>query len=153
TGTCFGTDCAGTQAQGQDDKGHGTHVAGIIGAADTGHGMVGQAPAVTLMPVKVLDSTGSGSYSSITSGISYAATPDANIINMSLGGTATSASLQVALEQAAPTTAIFAAAGNSGVSTPLYPAAYATDPLVAGSMLIVGSVNASNQISSFSNRP
>ena len=71
---------------------HGTHVAGIVGAADNGFGVIGVAPEVTLMQVKVLHS-GSGSFGQVIGGILYAADPSAfgydcppaDIINMSLG--------------------------------------------------------------------
>lgn len=71
---------------------HGTHVAGIVGAADNGFGVIGVAPEATLMGVKVLHS-GSGSFGQIIGGILYAADPaafgsgcaPADIINMSLG--------------------------------------------------------------------
>ena len=65
---------------------HGTHVAGIIGAADNGIGTIGVAPEVELVAVKVLSEiTGSGSFAGIIQGIVYAANIDADIINMSLG--------------------------------------------------------------------
>lgn len=69
---------------------HGTHVAGIVAAADNNLGTVGIAPRATLIGVKVLHN-GSGSFSAIINGIVYAATPraeggaGADIINMSLG--------------------------------------------------------------------
>jgi subtilisin family serine protease len=71
---------------------HGTHVAGIVAAADNGLGVIGIAPKATIIGVKVLHS-GSGSFESVIAGINYAATPiaegggGAHIINMSLGAT------------------------------------------------------------------
>src|SRR5262249_6473995 len=86
--------------------------------------------------------------------IIYAASHGADIINMSLGGPSTSATLLNALRQAAPTTVIVAAAGNSGNRLPpSFPAAYATAAGVVGSMIIVGSVDANHRISSFSQTP
>lgn len=71
---------------------HGTHVAGIVAAADNGLGTIGIAPNATIIGVKVLHS-GTGSFGSVISGIMYAADPiveggaGANVINMSLGAT------------------------------------------------------------------
>ncbi len=156
-GTCFGdptTACAGAAAFGADDNGHGTHVAGIVAAANDGVGKTGVAPGASLLPVKVLDASGSGSYLDVANGIVYAAANGAKVINMSLGGSSPSLTLLSALQQAAPSSVIVAAAGNSGNRTPpLYPAAYATALGVVGSMIIVGSVDANNHISSFSDTP
>jgi|GEM_PF-721091 len=72
-----------------DDHGHGTHVAGTVGAIDNDIGVVGVAPQVTLHAVKVLGSTGSGPWSGIIAGIDWVATQDTDrvrVINMSLGG-------------------------------------------------------------------
>ena len=75
-----------------DDNGHGTHCAGIIGAQDNTIGIVGTAPNVNLIAVKVLDRTGSGSYSNVIAGVNYVAQwKTANptfkgVVNMSLGG-------------------------------------------------------------------
>lgn len=69
---------------------HGSHVAGIVAAADNGFGVIGVAPEATLVAVKVLDA-GTGSFSWLLRGILYASTPmseggaGADIINMSLG--------------------------------------------------------------------
>ncbi len=155
-GTCFGgaAACPGLAAQGDDNHGHGTHVAGIIAAAANGVGNTGVAPGALLLPVKVLDASGSGSYASVASGISYAASKGARVINMSLGGSSPSSTLIAPLQQAAATAVIVAAAGNSGNATaPGYPAAYATQAGIVGSMIIVGSVGPTNVISSFSQTP
>ena len=70
-----------------DDNGHGTHVAGIVAAADNGFGTVGVAPDATLIGVKVLSASGSGNITWIAQGIIHAADQNVDIINMSLGGT------------------------------------------------------------------
>ncbi len=155
-GACFGgsSACSGPAAQGDDNQGHGTHVAGIVAAAANGAGNTGVAPGASLLAVKVLDASGSGSYSAVASGISYAASKGARVINMSLGGSSPSSTLIAPLQQAATTSVIVAAAGNSGNAyAPGYPAAYATQSGIAGGMIIVGSVNSSNAISSFSQTP
>lgn len=75
-----------------DDNGHGTHCAGIIGAQDNTIGIVGTAPNVNLIAVKVLDRFGSGSDSNIIAGLNYiaqwkTANPSLKgIVNMSMGG-------------------------------------------------------------------
>jgi subtilisin family serine protease len=67
---------------------HGTHVAGTIAAAQNDKGLIGVAPNVELVAVKVLSEfTGSGAFSSINAGIVYAANNGADVINMSLGVT------------------------------------------------------------------
>lgn len=74
-----------------DDHGHGTHVAGTVGAIDNDIDVVGVAPDVTLHAVKVLDKRGSGSFSDIIAGIDWVASEVASrgavaVANMSLGG-------------------------------------------------------------------
>ena len=84
-----GKNCLGGSPKNyRDGNGHGTHVAGTIGARDNGTGVVGVAPDVRLWAVKVLDSNGSGSWSSIICGIDYVASRASTIeiANMSLGG-------------------------------------------------------------------
>ncbi len=67
---------------------HGTHVAGIIAAADNSWGVIGVAPYAEIVAVKVLSEySGSGAFSWINQGIIYAAENGADVINMSLGGT------------------------------------------------------------------
>jgi subtilisin family serine protease len=65
---------------------HGTHVAGIIAAADNSFGVIGVAPEAEIVAVKVLSEyTGSGDFSWVNAGIVYAADNGADVINMSFG--------------------------------------------------------------------
>jgi subtilisin len=128
-----------------DDHGHGTHVAGIIAARDNGFGVIGVAPEATLYAVKVLDANGSGSWSSVASGIVWATRNNMDVINMSLGGSSFSQAVADAVEAAsAAGVLVVSAAGNSGCcDTVLYPAK------LPGSMA-VAAVDANDQRASFS---
>jgi serine protease len=111
-----------------DDEGHGTHVTGTIAArTNNGIGVAGIAPDVSIMPLKVLDSTGSGSFSDVADAVDYAAAHGANIVNLSLGGSldASTAAFVGGVMDAARAAGVLvvAAAGNAGNSTPFYPAA------------------------------
>jgi len=66
---------------------HGSHTAGIVAAADNAFGTIGVAPDASLILVKVLGDSGSGSFSDILAGIVYAADVGADVISMSLGAT------------------------------------------------------------------
>src|SRR5205823_3518234 len=66
-----------------DNQFHGTHVAGIVAAQANGVGTVGVAPNVTLVPVKVCDSSGNCYASSVVDGITYAGDQKLDVINMS----------------------------------------------------------------------
>jgi len=68
-----------------DGDGHGTHVAGIVAAADNAYGSIGVAPDAELVAVKVLDSTGSGAFSWVIDGMLYANAIGADVISMSIG--------------------------------------------------------------------
>ncbi|MFN1834651.1 S8 family serine peptidase [Balneola sp. MJW-20] len=71
-----------------DGDGHGTHVAGTIAAIDNSTGVIGVAAGATVIPVKVLDSRGSGSYSGVIGGVDHVAANGnaGDVANMSLGG-------------------------------------------------------------------
>lgn len=107
-----------------DDYGHGTHVAGIVGAQVNNHvGIVGVAAGSRLMTVKILDQNGDGWYSDIARGIVYAVDNGADIINLSVGGVPSSQTLQAAVDYAyARDVLVVASAGNTGGAV-LYPAA------------------------------
>ena len=71
-----------------DGNGHGTHVAGTIAALNNTIGVIGVAPGATVIPVKVLDSRGSGSYSGVIAGVDHVGAngKSGDVANMSLGG-------------------------------------------------------------------
>jgi subtilisin family serine protease len=70
-----------------DDDGHGTHVSGTIAAAaDNGAGIAGIAPRTSIMPVKVIDAKGSGTFRMMVSGLNWAVAHGAKIVTLSLGG-------------------------------------------------------------------
>ena len=83
---CIGHPCQSGGTAGQDDFGHGTHVAGIAAAStDNALGVAGVAPDASILAVKVLDSTGSGNPDDVAAGIRFAADAGAVAINLSLG--------------------------------------------------------------------
>ena len=128
-GTVFvpGYDYVNTDSHPNDDEGHGTHVTGTIAqTTDNGLGVAGVAFDCSIMPVKVLDSSGSGYHSWIANGIYYAADHDAQVISMSLGGNTTSSTLENALAYAYNKgVTIVCSAGNDGPDgEPSYPAAH-----------------------------
>jgi serine protease len=108
-----------------DDNAHGTHVAGTIAQhTNNSEGTAGMAYGVTLLPVKVLSQNGSGYTSDIAEGIIWAADEGADIINLSLGGSFFNQTLYDACKDAyTGGAALFAASGNDGNNSILYPAA------------------------------
>jgi subtilisin family serine protease len=83
----FGYDFAYKDSDPRDDDGHGTHVAGTIGAVSNNQlGVAGVAWNVSLLPVKVLTRAGWGTNANIAAGIQYAVMRGAKVINLSLGG-------------------------------------------------------------------
>lgn len=101
---------------GNDDNGHGTHVAGSIAAIDNGAGVVGVAPGARLWAVKVLRKDGSGYISWIVAGIDWvtARADRIEVANMSLGCECSSASLDTAIAKSVDAGVAYAvAAGNS----------------------------------------
>jgi subtilisin family serine protease len=110
----------------QDQLGHGTHVAGIIAALQNNNtGVSGVAPAAKVMPLRVLDSTGSGTDTDVAQAFNDAGDAGVPIVNASLGSTAPSQVIEQAI-QAHPNTLYVVAAGNDGTnnddpSTPFYP--------------------------------
>ncbi|MFH1049150.1 MAG: S8 family peptidase [Patescibacteria group bacterium] len=128
-----------------DDNGHGTHVAGIIGAIDNVIGVVGVGPEIDLYAVKALDRRGSGYLSDIIEGLDWAIANNMQVVNMSLGTSANVLSFQEAVQRVNATGIVqVAAAGNSGGAV-LYPAAYSE-------VIAVSATDASDTIASWSSR-
>jgi len=132
----------------KDDNGHGSHVAGIVGAVDNAIGVVGVAPNVDLYAIKVLDRRGSGYISDIITGLSWAVTNHMDVVNMSLGTSSYSSAFETAVNNAAAAgVAEVCAAGNSGPSgnTVEYPGKFAK-------VIAVAATDSNNAIASFSSR-
>lgn len=97
-----------------DDNGHGSHCAGIIGAKNNSEGVVGVAAGAKVVPVKVLDRRGSGAYSTIIAGVDYVfgVATSGDVANLSLGGPAYQALDDAILRLAAKGVKVALAAGN-----------------------------------------
>lgn len=121
-----GWDFVNGDSDASDDEGHGTATAGVIAArTNNRRGQAGICWKCSIMPVKVLGADGSGSMSTVAAGIVWAVDHGARVVNLSLGGVGTTQTLTDAVAYAAGKGAVVvAAAGNSGVAAPLYPAAY-----------------------------
>jgi subtilisin family serine protease len=129
----------------RDDRGHGTHVSGIIGAeTNNATGVAGVCPGAKIMPLKVFSSGGGGAVSDFNAATHYAADHGAKIINMSYGGSSYSQSEQDAINYAYNKgVVIFASSGNTGDTTMQYPAGY--DHVIG-----VGATTNQDKITSFS---
>jgi hypothetical protein len=140
---------------------HSDFVAGVIASNFNGVGTIGVAYGSTILSIRADQTTGcTGGASScfddnvLATGIDYAVANGAKIINLSLGGSApNNAAFQAALLLAVKAGVVVTiAAGNESAANPDYPAMYAIDPRYQGSVVAVGSTNASGTLSSFSNQ-
>jgi thermitase len=129
-----------------DGNGHGTHVAGIVGATtDNARGVAGMGWGAKIMPVRVLDDQGEGDTLQVALGIRYAVEHGAKVINLSLGGYSGSQTLADTVAYAqAQGAVIVAAAGNHNTSAQFFPAAYE-------GVIGVSATNLSDEKASFSN--
>lgn len=133
----------------RDDNGHGTFVAGVIGAANNGIGTVGIAPEANLYAVKVLDQHGLGYLSDVIAGIDWAINNKMNIVNLSLSTDYESQPLKAIVDKAYKNNVlVVAAGGNEGTNdgfadTVGYPARY-------NSVIAVGATDQANRRATFS---
>lgn len=135
-----------------DDEGHGTHVAGILAAAQgNGIGVSGLAPGARIMPVKVLDAARGGSAAALAGGIRYAVAEGARILNVPLNGDVSTPDIYAAVAEArAAGATVVASAGNDGRdvdATPSYPASLPLDNVVS-----VTAVDGADRLWSSANR-
>lgn len=141
---------SGRDGNSADDlNGHGSHVAGTVGALNNNIDVVGVAPGISLVAVKVLDRRGSGSYSGVIAGVEYVAANAANgdVANMSLGGPVSEA-VDAAVVAAAQSGVKFAlAAGNESDDANFHSPARANHP----NIYTVSSFAQGDNWSSFSN--
>ncbi|MEO8678877.1 MAG: S8 family peptidase [Vicinamibacterales bacterium] len=131
-----------------DTNGHGTHCAGTIAAAVNGSGIVGVAPEASLYAVKVLSSSGDGTWSAVISGLNWCVQNQIQIGNMSLGGFDAPTALETMCNAAfGAGVLLVAAAGNTGptMDTVAQPARYRV-------VIAVSAIDNANVIVPFSSR-
>lgn len=142
-----GYDFVNNDSDPRDDQGHGTHVSGTIAGLIDGAGVVGVAPEVDLYALKVLSSTGSGSFSAIISALDWSVNNGMQVLNLSLGASSDpGTTVRAAFDNAAAAgLVVLASAGNSGAGadTVGWPAKY-------DSVIAVASTTSTDAISSFS---
>ncbi len=147
----FGVNTVDPTLTAEDDSGHGTHVAGIVGAVgNNGIGVTGVAWNANLMAVKFMNASGRGSLDDAVEAIDYAVANGANIINASWGSEGRSSSLDRAMERAGDNGVfIVAAAGNESdnIDRVYYSPASSDLPNV----ITVASIDVSGHRSPFSN--
>ncbi|MEW5680862.1 MAG: S8 family serine peptidase [Pseudomonadota bacterium] len=126
---------------------HGTHVAGTVGAADNGVGVVGMAPGVAMHIIKVFNAEGWGYSSDLAYAAQKCTAAGANIITMSLGGGGANSTESNAFATFTNNGGlVLAAAGNDGNNVRSYPAGYP-------SVMMIGANDANNDIADFSQFP
>ena len=136
-----GYDFVGRDSHPNDENGHGTHIAGIIaGTLNNNMGVAGIAPKAQLMPLKILDKSGSGTIAGLAESIRWAADHGAQVINMSVGSPEPSPVLTDALSYAyRKGVVLVSAVGNDGGDKMLYPAAERDYVIAVGAVGMDGS--------------
>ena len=147
----YGVNIVAGYGNGDDDNGHGTHVAGIIAAENNAIGTVGIAYNVKIMPVKAAMASGALNQSDIAKAVLYAFEMGAEVINMSFGGTACSMAVQDALAVAYTRCVLVASAGNDGAHNEYYDCALPNFPAALTYVVGVMSVDQNGVESNFSN--
>ena len=147
-----------TTADGDDDNpgpdaGHGTHVAGIIAAEKNGDGTHGVAYNAGLIAINIGEDGGGIDQRNTADAIDFAVANGADVINMSLGGSAISTVLSDAITRAVNAGVVLVAStGNDALDDPAFPAAFAIDPAARGMLIAVAATDDDNELASFSNK-
>ena len=142
----LGHDFINDDDEAEDDHGHGTSMAGIAAAlTDNGVGIAGICWYAQILPVKVLDSSGTGTHADVADGIIYAADNGAHVINLSIGDPASSTTLENAVKYAYDLGIVLVAGVGNDNGPVLYPAAY------DGYVLAVAATDKSDQRARWSN--
>jgi len=148
----YGCDFANDDGDPFDDHSHGTHVAGTIAAVgDNSRGIVGVSWTAQIMALKFLTSRGSGSIAGAIAAIQYATKMGAQLSNNSWGGGGYSQALHDAIKAAGEKGILFIAAagndyGNNNDVSPVYPASYNLDNIIA-----VAATDHNDKLAVFSN--
>ncbi len=146
-GSITGDNDSGTGSWDVNGGPHGTHVAGTIGAANNGVGVVGMAPGVKMHIIKVFNAAGWGYSSDLAFAAQKCTAAGAKIISMSLGGGGANTTESNAFQNFVNAGGlVVAAAGNDGNNVRSYPAGYP-------SVMMVGANDNNNAIASFSQFP
>jgi len=129
-----GWDFVNSDAHPNDDNNHGTHVTGTIAqSTNNSAGVAGIAFNTTIMPIKTLNSAGSGTHANMADGYHYAADNGAHIINYSAGGSHSTTKENAVAYARNAGVVVIAAMGNDGNDTPQYPAGYNDYVIAVGS--------------------
>ena len=149
-----GTDLVDNDNDPMDFHGHGTHVAGTIGAAgNNGVGTTGVCWRARIMAVRVLDATGRGTTATIVQGINFAISHGAKVINMSLGGVGgfdQAFSNAVSAAQASDVVVV-SAAGNEGINNDLAPTGSYPCKFSQANLICVAALDQNYALAQFSN--
>ena len=140
---------SGRDANLNDGNGHGSHVAGTIAAINNNIGVVGVAAGATVVPVKVLDSRGSGSYDGVIAGVDWVAAKgkSGDVANMSLGGPVSQALDDAIVAASGKGIKFVVAAGNSAANANNYSPARVNGP----NIYTISASDSGDRFASFSN--
>ena len=143
-----GNDLVDGDNDASDEHGHGTHVSGTIAqATDNGVGVAGVAPGASILPVRVLDASGSGYASRTAEGIRWATDNGAQVINMSLGAAAQSSLREAACDYAYEAgVVVVASSGNDSYTE------FVSYPAANDAVIAVGATDLNRDIAYYSNQ-